>query len=163
MGLRSRERYHALANVYAHFKRHHDTEFEFFTAFDIAGLDYMPDKTPDGYVRLTMSDGTMFHLLIEIYGWNRSTQEQQRRIYSYLSFAESERWQAMTGALQPALFVVCSNQTSQHRINEQLKNALSEAYLDDFYLCTTSADKLDSEKSTIWHGLIEPKKDFDLY
>jgi DNA-binding MarR family transcriptional regulator len=153
MRLRQIERYHTLADVYCHFKTHYDGQFEFSSAFDIASLEYMPDEVPDGYVRVMIPGTKTQHYLIEIYGWNRSTQMQRRRLYSYLYFAESERWQTMTNEPGPSLFIVAGSTVSQKRLNAQMANSLKESSAYDFKVYTTAAPKLVSEDSAIWRAV----------
>lgn len=150
MGIRQRERYHILADVYTHFKRHYDGHFEFFTAFDIAGLDNIPDEIPDGYVRTTLPDTGTQHYFIEIYGWNRSTQIQKRRIFSYLQFTESGHWQTMTNESFPKLFIVAASQVIQRRLTAQMSKSLEECLANNLFIFTTAAAKLDSSESAIW-------------
>lgn len=150
MSRRSREHYHVLADVYVHFKRHYDGYFEFFSAFDIAELAYMPDETPDGYVRVNLPGLKTQHYLIEVYGWARSIPLQRRRLYSYLQFAESECWQLAIDSRTPYLFAIAGDRKSRSRLEAELKRGLEECLTDDFKVCTTTAPKLDSEVSAIW-------------
>ena len=153
MRLSQIERYNTLADAYCHFKTHYDGQFEFSSAFDIAGLECMPDEIPDGYVRVTIPGTKTQHYFIEVYGWSRSTQLQRRRIYSYLQFAESERWQSMTNEPSPSLFIIAGSTMSQKRLNAQLANNLKESLAYDFKVYTTSAPKLTSEDSAIWREI----------
>jgi hypothetical protein len=150
LGERSRERYHALADVYAHFKRHYDGYFEFSSAFDITSLEYMPDETPDGYVRVTMPGMKTQHYFIEIYGWGRSNALQRRRLNSYLEFAESERWELLTDMARPSVFVVAGGVRIQNRVTSELAHNLEQSMAVGFQMYTTSVSKLDGGDSAIW-------------
>lgn len=150
MSLKYRKRCHTLASVYVHFKRHYDGHFEFWSAFDIAALDHMPDETPDGYVRVTLPRKPMQHYLVEIHGWGRTTQLQRRRLLGYMQYAESERWQQKHGGSAPSLFVVAGSTASQNRLGKELADMLKACMASDFKVFTASAAKLDSEESAIW-------------
>ncbi len=150
MSRATRARYHTLADTYAYFKRHYDGHFEFWSAFDMASVDYMPDEVPDGYIRMNLPDSVTQHYFIEIYGWGRSTQMQQRRLHGYLQFAESERWQTMTGEPSPNLFIVAGSQGSQQRLNAQMAGSLKRSFVDNFHVYVTAMAKLDEEVAAIW-------------
>jgi DNA-binding MarR family transcriptional regulator len=146
MGIRQRERYHTLADVYVYFKQHNDGQFELFTSFDVANLDCVPQEVPDGYVRLSLPGIGIRHYFIEIYGWNRSSQAQRRRIHSYMQFAESTQ----ADESMPGVFVVAGSKAAQARLKTHFKEALTHVLSDSFHVYTTIASRLDSTDSSIW-------------
>ncbi len=146
-----RSRYHALADVYAHFKRHYNNQFEFFSAFDLAGLNYIPNDVPDGYIRLQLPKMDVQHYFVEIHGWNRSSYVQRRRIGGYIEHAENEIWQRYTkDKHSPDLFIVAASSLTQNRLNAQLRSYLSDSLVNNYFIYTTSASLLDNEVANIW-------------
>ncbi len=147
------ERYHVLASVYAHFKRHYDGHFEFFTTFDLSGLDLIPEEVPDGYVRVKFPGVDTRHYFTEICGASRSERIQRRRLYSYLQFAESAYWEGLPDKLKPSLFLVAPGQAARHQLEAQMRRMLEESLVTDLKVYAAVAGKLDSEESAIWRGL----------
>jgi hypothetical protein len=149
MGIGLRSRCHTLADVYAHLKRHHDGHFECFSSFDIARLSYMPTEVPDGYIRMRLEDGSYQHYFIEIYGWNRSTALQARRLVSYQQFADDETW-AVTDQPAPRLLIVAPSASTLKRLRAHLKQTRDASLAPSLSIYTAQSSQLWTAEATIW-------------
>jgi hypothetical protein len=138
-------RLHTLADAYAHFKRHHNGQFEFFTSFDLQRLDTRPAEIPDGYVRLRLPDVPAQHYFIEVFGWNRSSYLQKRRLASYLAFLENNDPFTPIG-----LFVITASSQAEQRVTAVLKSLLSASLVPENAVYVTTATQLDSTVNEIW-------------
>jgi hypothetical protein len=141
-------RLHTLADAYAHFKRHHNGQFEFFTSFDLRQLDSRPAEIPDGYVRLTLPDLPLQHYFVEVFGWNRSSYLQKRRLSSYLAFLENHDQSDSIG-----LFVITASTQARHRVSAVLTGLLSASLVTEPTMFVTTAAQLDSTASEIWQAV----------
>jgi DNA-binding MarR family transcriptional regulator len=150
MGERSIERHHTVADVYAHFKRHYDGHFQFYTAFDLVRLENIPDEVPDGCVKVMLPDRGTQYYFVEAFGWGRSNQLQRRRLASYLHYAESE---PLPRKRMPRLFIVAPGKLIQGRLNVQMGRMLKESFADNLKVHTTTQGLLDCEKLSIWRNL----------
>jgi hypothetical protein len=141
-------RLHTLADTYAHFKRHHNGRFEFFTSFDLHQLETRPTEIPDGYVRLKLPDLPVQHYFIEVFGWNRSSYLQKRRLSSYLAFLENNDHATPIG-----LFVITASTQAQHRLSAVLTSLFSASLVTEQTISVTTAAQLDSATPEIWQAV----------
>jgi hypothetical protein len=141
-------RLHTLADAYAHFKRHHHGQFEFFTSFDLRQLDTRPEEIPDGYVCLSLPDLPVQHYFIEVFGWNRSSYLQKRRLSSYIAFLEHNDQSTPIG-----LFVITASAQARHRLTAVLKGLLGASLVTERSVFVTTAAQLETAVQDIWQDI----------
>jgi hypothetical protein len=150
IGEKARARFHTLADVYAHFKRHYDGCFRFLGTFDLTHFQGMPDETPDGFIYLKLPGRKAEYYFVEIYGWGRSTQQQQRRINGYFEYADYETWQSYFDDQAPNLLLVVSGVGSKRRASAAIKRGFDASFADRFQVLIAKSYELDGESRRIW-------------
>lgn len=154
LGEKCRMRFHTLADVYCHFKRHYNGCFSMWTAFDLVDIASMPSEIPDGLVRVTLPGADPKYYFVEIYGWGRTNYQQQQRFNSYISEPLPTSWETADDLNIRDLLVVASGAGSRRRAHAQLRRSLEDYISDDLQICTAYSWELDSDKLVIWHKVM---------
>jgi hypothetical protein len=110
----------------------------------------MPDETPDGFIRLNLPGRKTEYYFVEIYGWGRSTQQQQRRINGYFEYADYETWQRYSDEPAPNLMLVVSGVGSKRRASAAIKRGFDASFADMFQVFIAKSYELDGEARRIW-------------
>jgi hypothetical protein len=151
IGENARARFHATADVYAHFKRHYDAHFSFYTAFELAEIEDMPDAVPDAFVCLKFPREKPRYYFVEIFGWGRSNLEQWKRLDSYFDYFDRETWQHHVGGPTPKLLAVAGGVGSHRRMRASLRRFFNRYYVPaDFRVLTTKSYELDRDTKVMW-------------
>lgn len=158
LGNKARMRCLTLADTYVHFKRHYDGHLKFFAARDLKGLEVMPQRLPDGYVRLEVPNAPVLHCFIEIYGWGKSNNEQWQRLLSYVRFIEDVDLgflESPTGTEALRWYIVAGGYGSQQRLIAQVRYMLRNSLVVEPEIYTTTMSRLMTDKPDIWRKVHE--------
>lgn len=131
-------------------------KLHFYTPVDLIHHYYLPYKRPDAYIALETSGETKRYFL-EIIDEGMPRFMIRKRISQYLEYFEEDTWEERTGHDNPAVLIVCPNETILHFLERHIRQVMEEEAEDElaFYLSLKDSFTPGLASSPIWRPVEE--------
>jgi len=124
----------------------------FFTAVDLTGVQYMIHKEPDAYFTITDKKNNIQRYFLDIVKDYAAEKRWKARIKRFFDYYNSEDWQRNMKQEFPEIIFVCPNGYYKNKLNEFIKEKLSETNSElSFYLTTKAEIKYQGMTSGVLH------------
>lgn len=148
-----------VANIYFYLEKQIQTNkntLHFFTKTDLSNHYYLPYNRPDAYIAIKSENQTKRYFL-EIIDEGTPRFMLRSKIAQYVEYLDEGTWQDKTGHPDPALLLVCPNETIKSFLYKHIAQVLEEEVEDEinFYLTTKETIEDSQLKSNIWEKVKE--------
>ncbi len=127
-------------------------KLNFFTSVDLTGVQYMLLKEPDAYFTIEDRKKNTQRYFLDIVKDHAPEKRWKARIKRYFDYYNSEYWQRHMKQSFPEIIFVCPNGYYKNKLNEFIKEKLSETNSElSVYLTTKGEIQSQGMNSTVLH------------
>jgi predicted transcriptional regulator len=147
--------YLTVFRVYLQFQRKlgfEDTDYQIYTATELAGLGRLPHLSPDLYIRSTNNTKQSSDYFISVFE-NLEYYHIKKYLKSYYQHYQEGEWQENEARDYPTVLIACSSELTKQNLLKSSSYLLEDAQVDGLTILITSLPALlacDPTNLAIW-------------